>query len=142
MQSSIQSEVVRFGRPGLLSLPVHDAARASIEGQFTTLVGDAPDRVVSMASDHFRAGVRALRIRNHKGTSKVHNDAEFSRATGKLARGKKDRKMKPRLVNYAWVNVMSESVRRGLGGCGCMGFVGRSAGDGGGGRCAACCRSC
>ncbi|KAG1811146.1 uncharacterized protein BJ212DRAFT_1375166 [Suillus subaureus] len=100
-------EVWEAGR-ALLSLPVHDAARASIEGQFTTLVGDAPDRVVSTASDHFRAGVRALRIGNHKGTSKVHDDAEFSRATGRLARGKKDRKMKPRLVNYAWVNVMSD----------------------------------
>ncbi|KAG1780444.1 hypothetical protein EV702DRAFT_1178132 [Suillus placidus] len=100
-------EIWEAGR-ALLSLPVHDAARASIEGQFTTLVGDAPDRVVSTASDHFRAGVRALRIGNPKGTSKVHDDAEFSQATVRLARGKKDRKMKPRPVNYAWVNVMSD----------------------------------
>jgi hypothetical protein len=92
----------------LLSLPVYDTARASIEGQFTTLVGDAPDRVVSTASDHFRAGVRALRIGSSKGTSKVHDDAEFSQATARLARGKKGRKMKPRPVNYAWVNVMSD----------------------------------
>ncbi|KAG2345075.1 hypothetical protein BDR05DRAFT_147143 [Suillus weaverae] len=100
-------EIWEAGR-ALLSLPVHDAARASIEGQFTTLVGDAPDRVVSTASDHFRAGVRALRIGNPKGASKVHDDAEFSPAAVRLARGKKDRKMKPRPVNYAWVNVMSD----------------------------------
>lgn len=100
-------EIWEAGR-ALLSLPVHDAARANIEGQFTTLVGDAPDRVVSTASDHFRAGVRALRIGNPKGTLKVHADAELSQATVKLARGKKDRKMKPRPVNYAWVNVMSD----------------------------------
>ncbi|KAG1753202.1 hypothetical protein EDB19DRAFT_1627218 [Suillus lakei] len=100
-------EIWEAGR-ALLSLPVHDAARASIEGQFTTLVGDAPDRVVSTASDHFRAGVRALRIGNAKGTLKVHDDAEFSQATVRLARGKKDRKVKPRPVNYAWVNVMSD----------------------------------
>lgn len=100
-------EIWEAGR-ALLSLPVHDAARASIEGQFTTLVGDTPDRVVSNASDHFRAGVRALRIGSPKGTSKVHDDAEFSQATVRLARGKKDRKMKPRPVNYAWVNVMSD----------------------------------
>ncbi|KAG1863760.1 hypothetical protein F4604DRAFT_1586872 [Suillus subluteus] len=100
-------EIWEAGR-ALLSLPVHDAARASIEGQFTTLVGDTPDRVVSTASDHFRAGVRALRIGNPTGTSKVHDDAEFSRVTARLARGKNDRKMKPRPVNYAWVNVMSD----------------------------------
>lgn len=92
----------------LLSLPVHDTARANIEGQFITLVGDAPDRVVSTASDHFRAGVRALRIGNSKGTLKVHDDAEFSQATVWLSKGKKDRKMKPRPVNYAWVNIMSD----------------------------------
>ncbi|KAG1739870.1 uncharacterized protein EDB91DRAFT_1053735 [Suillus paluster] len=92
----------------LLSLPVHDAARTSIEGQFTTLVGDAPDRVVSTASDHFRAGVRALRIGNAKCALEVHDEGEFSHATVSLAGGKKTRKAKPRPVNYAWVNVMSD----------------------------------
>ncbi|KAG2114776.1 uncharacterized protein F5147DRAFT_743896 [Suillus discolor] len=101
-------EIWEAGRT-LLSLPVHDAARASIEGQFTTLVGDAPDRVVSTASDHFRAGVRALRIGNSKGALQVHDDAEFSQPSVTPARGKRDRrKMKPRSVNYAWVNVMSD----------------------------------
>ncbi|KAG2127722.1 uncharacterized protein EDB93DRAFT_1096330 [Suillus bovinus] len=100
-------EIWEAGR-ALLSLPVHDAARASIEGQFTTLVGDAPDRVVSTASDHFRAGVRALRIGNAKSSLQVHDDAESSPASVGLARGKRDRKMKPRPVNYAWVNVMSD----------------------------------
>ncbi|KAG0692691.1 hypothetical protein DFH29DRAFT_985687 [Suillus ampliporus] len=100
-------EIWEAGR-ALLSLPVHDPARTSIEGQFTTLVGDTPDRVVSTASDHFRAGVRTLRIGNAKGTLQVHDDAEFSQATVSLGRSKKDRKVKPRPVNYAWVNVMSD----------------------------------
>jgi hypothetical protein len=59
---------------------------------------------VSTASNHFSVGVRALRIGNLKGTSKVHDDAEFSQTMAKLARSKKGRKMKPRPVNYAWVN--------------------------------------
>ncbi|KAG1790718.1 uncharacterized protein HD556DRAFT_1241880 [Suillus plorans] len=101
-------EIWEAGRT-LLSLPVHDAARTNIEGQFTTLVGDAPDRVVSTASDHFRAGVRALRIGNSKGTLQVHDDAEFPQPSVAPTRGKRDRrKMKPRPVNYAWVNVMSD----------------------------------
>jgi hypothetical protein len=48
--------------------------------------------------------MRALRIRNLKGTSKVHDDTKLSQTMAKLARGKKGRKMKPRPVNYAWVN--------------------------------------
>jgi hypothetical protein len=69
----------------LPSLPVYDTARASIEGQFTMLVGDAPDRVVSTTSDHFSAGMRALRIGIPKGTSKAQDDAEFSQTTARLA---------------------------------------------------------
>jgi len=100
-------EIWEAGRT-LLSLPVHDAARTSIEAQFTTLVGDVPDRVVSITSDHFRAGMRALRIGNTKNSLHVHDDAEFSQTTAGLARGKKDKKVKPQPVNYAWVNIMSD----------------------------------
>jgi hypothetical protein len=100
-------EVWEAGRI-LLSLPIHDAARSSVEAQFTTLVGDAPDRVVSTASDNFHAGVRALRIGKAKDTSNVHDDPAFSPSTAGPARGKKHKKVKPRPVNYAWVNVMSD----------------------------------
>ncbi|OAX39232.1 hypothetical protein K503DRAFT_100401 [Rhizopogon vinicolor AM-OR11-026] len=48
---------------------MHDTARSSIEGQFTTLVGDTPDRVVSTASDHFRTGVRPLRPKKPRGST-------------------------------------------------------------------------
>ncbi|OJA18073.1 hypothetical protein AZE42_11918, partial [Rhizopogon vesiculosus] len=100
-------EIWEAGRV-LLSLPVHDPARSSIEGQFTTLVGDAPDRVVSTASDHFRAGVRALRIGKAKETPQIHDYSIISHSTVGPARGKKNKKIKPRPVNYAWVNVMSD----------------------------------
>ncbi|KAH0839578.1 hypothetical protein J3R83DRAFT_494 [Lanmaoa asiatica] len=46
----------------LLGRPVRDPSRQDIDAQFTTLVGDTPDRVVSTAGDNFRAGVRALRL--------------------------------------------------------------------------------
>ncbi|KAG2336570.1 hypothetical protein BDR05DRAFT_1005744 [Suillus weaverae] len=73
------------------------------------LVGDEPDHVVSTASDHFHVGVRALCIGDGKGTLQIHNDdAKFSQATVRPTSGKQDRKMKPRTVNYAWVNVMSD----------------------------------
>ena len=48
----------------LLARPVRTgvSTRADVEAQFTTLVGDAPNRVVASAGDNFRAGVRTLRI--------------------------------------------------------------------------------
>jgi hypothetical protein len=52
--------------------------------------------------------VRALRIGNPKGTLKVHADAESSQAAVGPTRGKKHKKTKPRPVNYAWVNIMSD----------------------------------
>ena len=98
-------EIWEAGR-ALLSLPVHDAVRRHIDGQFTTLVGDAPDRVMSTASDHFYAGVRALRIGKAKGAPQ--EDPAVSQSNASLASGKKNKKIKPRPVNYAWVNVVSE----------------------------------
>ena len=100
-------EIWEAGRT-LLSLPVLDAARSNVEGQFTTLVGDAPDRVVSTASDNFRAGVRALRIGKAKDSLHVQDDPTFFHLASGPAGGKKSRKMKPRPVNYAWVNIMSD----------------------------------
>lgn len=43
-----------------------DVVRRGVEAQFTTLVGDTPERVFASAGDNFKAGFRALRI----GTSK------------------------------------------------------------------------
>lgn len=100
-------EIWEAGRT-LLSLPVHDATRSSVEGQFTTLVGDASDCVVSTASDHFRAAVRALRIGKAKDTLHIQDDPTFFHSAVGPAGGKKRKKMKPRPVNYAWVNIMSD----------------------------------
>ncbi|KAG9317112.1 hypothetical protein JVU11DRAFT_1303 [Chiua virens] len=65
--------VVKFGMQAdkLLSRPVRDPSRQDIDAQFTTLVGDTPDRVVSTAGDNFRAGVRALRLGGPKGPAPV-----------------------------------------------------------------------
>ncbi|KAL4082092.1 hypothetical protein V8B97DRAFT_163437 [Scleroderma yunnanense] len=58
----------------LLARPVRvgESARGDVEAQFTTVVGDAPDRVVASAGDNFRAGVRALRVGGSGKGSKEH----------------------------------------------------------------------
>ncbi|KAH7916102.1 hypothetical protein BJ138DRAFT_996394 [Hygrophoropsis aurantiaca] len=98
-------EVWEAGR-ALLCLPVRDSTREGVEAQFTTLVGDSPDRVVPTAGDHFRAGVRSLRIANGKEPSE---DQPFFEPMP-IERGKKEKKLKikPRAVNYAWVNIISD----------------------------------
>ena len=87
----------------LLSRPVRDPARQDLDAQFTTLVGDTPDRVVSTAGDNFRAGVRALRLGGAK-DQHPPEDSGYHEAMGK----EKKAKAKPRPVNYSWVNVVSD----------------------------------
>ncbi|KAH7930071.1 hypothetical protein BV22DRAFT_1001459 [Leucogyrophana mollusca] len=99
-------EVWEAGR-GLLSLPVRDPTREGVEAQFTTLLGDSPDRVVPTARDHFRAGVRSLRVAN--GKEPLEDIPYYEPAP--VDTGKKDQKklkLKPRTVNYAWVNIVSD----------------------------------
>ena len=91
----------------LLSRPVRDPSRQDIDAQFTTFVGDTPDRVVSTAGDNFRAGVRALRL----GGAKDQHPFEDSGYHEAMADGNgkdKKSKTKPRPVNYSWVNVVSD----------------------------------
>ncbi|KAK0206127.1 hypothetical protein DFS33DRAFT_1255586 [Desarmillaria ectypa] len=54
------------------------------KGQFTTLVGDAPERTIPSAGDHFKAGIRSLK-NSHK---------DEGRNSGK--------------VGYAWVSVAQD----------------------------------
>lgn len=125
----------------LLARPVRtgEGARADVEAQFTTIVGDAPNRVVASAGDNFRAGVRTLRI-GGSGSSVKYQDMDlrdpldvlggsadgYDRLASEKAREKKQRggkadkakvmtksakkkkKLKPRTVNYTWVNLVSD----------------------------------
>ncbi|KAL4075641.1 hypothetical protein J3A83DRAFT_4089738 [Scleroderma citrinum] len=88
----------------LLARPVRvgESARGDVEAQFTTVVGDAPDRVVASAGDNFRAGVRALRIGGEKGKQQRVDKGNKAKAT------KTKIKLKPRTVNYTWVSLVSD----------------------------------
>jgi len=90
----------------LLSRHVRDASRQDVEAQFTTLVGDSPDRVVSTAGDNFRAGVRALRLRAAKDQHPFEDSGYHEAVT--TGQGRDKSKTKPRPVNYSWVNVVSD----------------------------------
>ena len=91
----------------LLSRPVRDLSRQEIDAQFTTLVGDTPDRVVSTAGDNFRAGVRALRLGGAKEQHPFEDSGYHEAVTNGHGKDKKA-KVKPRPVNYSWVNVVSD----------------------------------
>ncbi|EIW82444.1 hypothetical protein CONPUDRAFT_123377 [Coniophora puteana RWD-64-598 SS2] len=95
-------EVWEAGRM-LLSQPVHDKSRQDVPAQFTTTVGDIPDRIVATAGDHFRAGVRSLRV----GSGKDLN-AELQEQMEALPPEIKRSKEKPRAVQYSWVNIVSD----------------------------------
>ncbi|KAF8556279.1 hypothetical protein OG21DRAFT_675549 [Imleria badia] len=91
----------------LLSRPVRDPSRQDVDAQFTTLVGDIPDRVVSTAGDNFRAGVRALRLGGAKDQHPFEDSGYHEAVTNVHGKDKKA-KAKPRPVNYSWVNVVSD----------------------------------
>ncbi|KAH7888108.1 hypothetical protein F5I97DRAFT_1936104 [Phlebopus sp. FC_14] len=99
-------EIWEVGR-SLLGRPVRDPSRQDVDAQFTTIVGDAPDRVVSTAGDNFRAGVRALRI---GGTKDQHSfeDSGYQETINCGRTKDKKLKLKPRPVNYSWVNIVSD----------------------------------
>ncbi|KAI6046481.1 hypothetical protein EDC04DRAFT_2557886 [Pisolithus marmoratus] len=128
-------EVWEVGR-ALLALPVqewevtgnHGSEQARGEGhaQFTTLLGDAPDKVVASAGDNFKAGVRALGIGGQKdyrqaktldshdpfdvlncGGRCAYDSFSLAEAKGK-ARNTIKKKVKPRAVNYSWVSLASD----------------------------------
>ena len=91
----------------LLGRPVRDVSREGLDAQFTTLVGDTPDRVVSTAGDNFRAGVRALRLGGAKDQHPFEDSGYHEAVTSGHGKDKKA-KAKPRPVNYSWVNVVSD----------------------------------
>lgn len=91
----------------LLSRPVRDPSRQDVDAQFTTLVGDTPDRVVSTAGDNFRAGVRALRLGGAKDQHPFEDSGYHEAMTNGSGKDKKA-KTKPRPVNYSWVNIVSD----------------------------------
>lgn len=91
----------------LLSRPVRDPSRQEVDAQFTTLVGDTPDRVVSTVGDNFRAGVRALRLGGAKDQHPFEDSGYHEAVTNGHGKDKKA-KAKPRPVNYSWVNVVSD----------------------------------
>jgi hypothetical protein len=67
------------------------------ESQFTTLIGDAPDRIVPTTSDLFKAGVRSTK-KHGTGSSAVNR--RYSTDSG-MSDGRKN-KTKAK-VGYAWI---------------------------------------
>lgn len=123
----------------LLALPVQEwevvadnhgpgtgQTRGEGQAQFTTLVGDAPARVVASAGDNFKAGVRALGIGGPKdyrqaNTLDLHDPFDALSCGGKgtydsfslpetkgKVRNVIKKKIKPRAVNYTWVSLASD----------------------------------
>jgi hypothetical protein len=67
--------------------------------------------------DSFLAGVQALQIGMAEDTLHVHDNPTFSHSTISPSKGKKNKKLKPLPMNYAWVNTMSDvAPARGGGG--------------------------
>ncbi|KIJ19829.1 hypothetical protein PAXINDRAFT_96152 [Paxillus involutus ATCC 200175] len=99
-------EIWEAGR-SLLSRAVRDPSRQDVDAQFTTIVGDTPDRVVSTAGDNFRAGVRSLRIGGAKDQHPFEDSGYHETVTHGHGKEKKS-KLKPRPVNYSWVNIVSD----------------------------------
>ena len=93
---------------GRLSMPSTPGSTTSAKpkrhgvGQFTTLVGDVPERAIPTAGDHFRAGLRSLRL----GPS---NDANASNGQSNDAAKAGDDDLKGSgKVGYAWVSVAQD----------------------------------
>ncbi|KAG6336330.1 hypothetical protein ID866_2755 [Astraeus odoratus] len=107
----------------LLALPVRvgegvstwERERGEVEAQFTTLVGDAPDRIVASAGDNFRAGIRAFK-RGGSGSGSKEYEHLLEREFGSLevlsikskAKSHTKIKLRPRAVNYSWVSLTSD----------------------------------
>lgn len=69
-------------------------------GHFTTLVGDAPDRPVPTAGDHFRAGLRSLRFGSGKGPADVVVDPAVAANSNTTPTASN--------VGYAWVSAAQD----------------------------------
>lgn len=80
-------------------------------GQFTTLVGDTPNRPIPTASDHFKAGLRSMK-NTHTHTQKTQDSTTRQDDVSGSRKGR---------VGYAWVSIAQdidwegEDVRDSLG---------------------------
>ncbi|TFK28709.1 hypothetical protein FA15DRAFT_584052 [Coprinopsis marcescibilis] len=77
--------------------PRDRASKKSGPGQFTTLVGDVPERTIPTAADNFRAGLRSLKFGT--GSSAGGGTAGSGSREGEEPRGK---------VGYAWISVAQD----------------------------------
>lgn len=73
-------------------------------GQFTTVIGDNPERVIPSAGDLFRAGIRSLKFGNGGTSSSLSSldktsSETMNTRTGDSKKGK---------VGYAWVNISQD----------------------------------
>lgn len=75
----------RLLRSGGLVLGVGGTGKERPRGQFTTVIGDYPDKPIPTAGDHFKAGLRSLRLGTGKnaGTS-IGVDERSSGVSGKV----------------------------------------------------------
>ncbi|CAA7259558.1 unnamed protein product [Cyclocybe aegerita] len=71
-------------------------------GQFTTLVGDVPERAIPSAGDNFRAGLRSLRIGSTDSPNDSHARMAEQVSAGDLKGPSSGR------VGYAWVSVVQD----------------------------------
>ncbi|KAJ3517565.1 hypothetical protein NLJ89_g420 [Agrocybe chaxingu] len=71
-------------------------------GQFTTLVGDVPERAIPSAGDNFRAGLRSLRIASTESPSNSH-----ARVAEQVSAGD-SRGLGAGKVGYAWVSITQD----------------------------------
>lgn len=78
-------------------------------GQFTTLVGDVPERTIPSAGDHFRAGIRALRFGGSGSGDSGPTDAATS---GNARKGSEDEinvsNKGAGKIGYAWISVAQD----------------------------------
>jgi len=75
-------------------------------GQFTTVIGDNPERAIPSAGDLFRAGIRSLKFGNGGTSSSVSPLEKASSSSENMnARTSDSKKGK---VGYAWVNISQD----------------------------------
>ena len=79
-------------------------SKAKGVAQFTTLVGDAPERPIPTAGDNFRAGIRSLRFGSSDGGGGAGSAGNSVGGTG----NGDEADMKGNKVGYAWVSVAQD----------------------------------
>ncbi|KAF5363778.1 hypothetical protein D9756_000884 [Leucocoprinus leucothites] len=74
-------------------------------GQFTTVVGDNPERVIPSAGDLFRAGIRSLKFGSGGGASSSISASEKASSENVSSRNNDTKGSK---VGYAWINISQD----------------------------------